>query len=360
MKKANQIEPLEQGKKLILAEKYEEALSYFKNLDKKEKNALYSNYIGVIYFLKEDYKNAAEYFKKAIDLEPDNWYPYQKLGQICTIKKIDECAINYFTETLDRNPKNLNALLNLAIIFQNQDKQLAKDLINNALSLDPLSNVGNYLLGSIYLKNKDYDNAEKFFHNVLLNNPRFTRAVYQLASLYFKTGKNRKAINVLTEALELDKKSYLFNLLGLIYLHKFKLEDAQQCFKNAIKIDPENINAWINLSDVYLKANNFESSKNCLKEALDLANKNNIEKSDAKYLAIWINLSNCYENEGNLDFALYCLNNARKFYIDDSQNKLEDFQEDELKMEMLHKISLKIDAFLNNNITPRKPDELFD
>ena len=91
---------IEKGKDLIIREDYDKALEYFKDLSEKDKeNPLYTNYIGIIYFLKEDFKSAADIFKQAIELDPNNWYPYQKLGQICTVKNIDSCAIKYFTET---------------------------------------------------------------------------------------------------------------------------------------------------------------------------------------------------------------------------------------------------------------------
>ena len=183
---------IEKGKSLILSEKYDEALKYFKDIyDKNKENVIYPNYIGLVYLLKEEFKNAADYFKKAIDVEPDNWYSYHKLGQICHIKKIEKCAIDYFTETIERNPKDIYAFINLALIFEKEDQDLSIELINSALEVDPLNLIANYLLGTIYLKQKDFKNAEKLLLNVTKKNSDFLMGWYKLGTLYFKRGKSK-------------------------------------------------------------------------------------------------------------------------------------------------------------------------
>ncbi|MHA1294327.1 MAG: tetratricopeptide repeat protein [Promethearchaeota archaeon] len=343
----------EKGKNLIIQEKFDDALDYFNDLHNKEKeNAIYSNYIGIIYFLKEDYKKAADFFKKAIELDPNNWFSYHKLGQICTIKKIDTCAIKYFTETIDRNPKNINALINLAIIFQKENEDLAMELITSALTVEPLNLVANYLLGALYLKQKKYKKAENLLEKVVSENPSFLMGWYKLGLLYFSRNKMKKAIDSINNALRINEKPYLYNLLGLIFLRNFKLEEAANSFKEAIKLDPKDPSPWINLADAYFKGQKIESAKLCLKEALLVAKKN-IHK-----LAIWINLANCYEQENILSNCLYCLNKAHDSGIEDVEESLEDFDIAESQMEFLHDISLKINDLRNRGITPKRPIDL--
>ena len=216
---------LAEGRNLILAEKYDEAISFFKDLHEKDKdNVIFPNYLGLIYLFKEEYKASADYFKKAIEIEPTNWYSYQQLGQICKVKKIDKCAIDYFTKTLEINPSNLKALLNLAMVVQEGSEEAAIELLNSALGVEPLNLVGNYLRANIYLKNKDFKNAIKLFNNVVINNPEFQIGWYKLGFTYFKKGKTKKAIDSLIKAAQISKKPYILNLIGIIHSYKMKLD----------------------------------------------------------------------------------------------------------------------------------------
>ncbi|MHA1755477.1 MAG: tetratricopeptide repeat protein [Promethearchaeota archaeon] len=342
---------IEKGKELILKEDYDEALNYFKNLEQTHKDdPLLSNYMGIVYFLKKDYKNAADYFKKAIEQDPENWYPYQKLGQICAIKNIDSCAIKYFTETIERDPGNLFSLLNLALIFQKLDEDLSAELINTALHIDPTNIIGNYLLGTIYLKKNDLKAAEGFFNNILIKDSKYYWALYKLAVINFKNKKYKKAIEYLINALEIRKKPSLYNLLGIIYLNKYKIQDAINSFKDAIKLNPKNASSWINLADAYLRGNRIESSKICLREALDVAN------TKLQKFIIWTNLGNCYDRLEQEDFSLYCFNRAKELISDDIEKDLEDFEGSELIMEILHDINKKIDTLNNKGIKESKPE----
>ncbi len=343
----------EAGKNLILAEKYDEALKYFKDLlAKEQKNAIFANYIGIIYFLKKEYKTASEYFKQSIEIDPNNWYSYYKLGEICTIKNIDQCAIKYFTETIEKNPKNINALINLALIFKNIDDSLAMELINSALLIDPLNFISNYLIGTILLNKKEYKSAEEFLTKVIKQNPRFLMGWYNLGLLYFKSKKFKKSISALNNALAIEKKSHIFNLLGLIFLMKHEFETAITYFKEAIKLDSDNLHAWINLADSYLKQDKTESAKLCLKEALK------VSKSENQKLRIWASLATCYDKEDRLDYSLYCFEKASSEFVkkDGAEDSLLD--ETEPVIELLHDVSQNVDRLKSKGATAQKPPDL--
>jgi len=346
---------LTEGRNLILAEKYDEAINFFKDLCEKDKdNVIFPNYLGLIYLFKEEYKTSADFFKKAIDIDPENWYSYQLLGQICRKKKIDKCAIDYFTKTLEINPSNLTALLNLAMVVQEGSEEAAVELLNSALGVDPLNLVGNYLRGNIYLKNKDFDNALKLFTNVITKNPEFQIGWYKLGFTYFKKGKTKKAIDSLIKGAQISKKPYILNLIGLIYSLKFKVNEAVAYFKESIKLKPDDPSTWINLADVYIKGNNSMSAKLCLVEAMNLLK----DKDTDKKIAIWTNLAKCYELEQKSSFSLNCLEKARELNLSMVQEDLESFEAEESKMEILHQLTLKIEEYRKQGVTSQFPDDL--
>ena len=138
-----------------------------------ELNANYSDVyiqLGVIYQLKEN-KKALEYFKKAIEIDP-------------------ETRNNYFP------------LINYYILLNDFDN--AVSLIKKTIKSDPKDADGYYKLSLIYLKQKDYLNAfleltralEKkieFKDYYILDFDGITRV--ELAEMYYKRAKLSKILN---------------------------------------------------------------------------------------------------------------------------------------------------------------------
>jgi tetratricopeptide (TPR) repeat protein len=349
----------DKGKDLIIQEKYDEALKYFGDLHEKHKDdAIISNYIGIIYVLKEEYKKAADNFKKSIEIDPNNWYSYQRLGQICAIKNIDKCAIDYFTQTIELDPSNITAYLNLAMIFQNQDLEISKDLISSALKVDPVNLIANYLMGSLCINTCDYNEAEELLEKVVTNNPEFFMGWYKLGVLYFKSNKLKKAVEALNNAVSITKKPFILNLLGLIYLYLFKIEEAVVHFKASIKINPKDPNPWINLADAYYKGKKVESAKMILKEALDLIEERSDDKDINKEIAIWLNFANYFEEDTQLGNMFYALEKARDLSMKTLDPDIEFLDQDKSKMETLYRINQKLDDLKSKGVEPKRPELL--
>lgn len=355
MKKKNVKDPIKEGKNLIIQEKYGEALDYFKKLQEKNSGkSIYINYIGMIYLFQEDYKKAADWFKKSIEMNPENWYSYYKLGQICKIKKIDKCAIDYFTETIEHNPRNLNAFLNLAMIFQKNNSDLTEDILQDALKIDPESNLANYMLALINFKNRNYKKAINLLESIANREPTFLdgMALYKLSAALLNQNHVEKAREYVLNAIKISKKSKYLNLLGLTFLSQLNFEDAKKYFKEAIKLEPENASPWINLADAYFKEDDIESAKKCLKEAINLVKNDNI------HTAAWINYANCFEKEKELGNSLYCLNKALQQSENALSQRLEFLAEDENKMKLVHDINQKINRLKDQGIEAICPPEL--
>ncbi|MGV9174280.1 MAG: tetratricopeptide repeat protein, partial [Promethearchaeia archaeon] len=274
--------------------------------------------------------------------------------EICTIKKMKSCAKKYLTETIERDPKDLYSLLNLALILQNEQEEIALELIESALSIDPSNPVANYIQGTIYLNKKNYKKAKELFRKDIENKPRHGLAWYKLGLTYFKDKNYKKGIDVVTEALKITKKPYLYNLLGLLNLYKINVQEAIDSFKEAIKLKPHNSSFWINLAESYFRINKLNSAKKCLKEALTVAN------NDYHLLVIWTNLANYYEKSEQLDYSLYCLEKAKECVKWEKEDNIDKFEVFEPKMELIHKIKLRIAELRKQGIEVKEPKENFE
>jgi len=162
--------------------------------------------------------------------------------------------------------------------------------------------------GVRYAKKADYDTATKYFQEALRWNPYFGMMYYnlgqiisrkgiyapaienfekagkymdhpdlpeRLAYLYLKKGQQDKAIAKLKQAISYQKheKSMipLYIDLGNNYMRIGRYKPAEIVFKNALKIDPDFINAHYGLAGVYFNQNKIEEVLVELEKVIELA-----------------------------------------------------------------------------------------
>ncbi len=162
-----------------------------------------------------------------------------------SIGKIDE-AIIALEKALLLSPSNKEILLTLSRLY------IGKGKIFKALEL---------ISGAENLK----------------NDPDF---LMQEANIYMLLHRFDEAETKLKEALQYKESSSLYNNLGVVLLQQRKGNEAIQALKKSIKIDPKNINTWLNLATFYESCGDLDSAKETLGKAIlkGLKNEELIEK----------------------------------------------------------------------------------
>ncbi len=107
----------------------------------------------------------------------------------------------------------------------------------------------NIKLGNDAYKRKDYETAIKYYNSVAEKNN--ATANYNLGNALYKTDKKEEAIAAYEKAVEvmnapLEKSNTLYNK-GVVLQNDKKTEDCILNYKNALKIDPNNVDARHNL-----------------------------------------------------------------------------------------------------------------
>ena len=107
----------------------------------------------------------------------------------------------------------------------------------------------NIKLGNDAYKRKDYETAIKYYNSVAEKNN--AAANYNLGNALYKTDKKEEAIAAYEKAVEvmnvpLEKSNSFYNK-GVVFQNDKKTEDCIVNYKNALKIDPNNIDARHNL-----------------------------------------------------------------------------------------------------------------
>ena len=79
--------------------------------------------------------------------------------------------------------------------------------------------------------------------------------------------------------------------------------EAINTFNAAIKLDPENVEAWANVGNVYNALGNYDKAIEALNKAVDLNPNNGYA---------WICLGSSYNSKGDYDKAIECFERAQK------------------------------------------------
>ena len=140
-------------------------------------------------------------------------------------------ALEVLNKAVQINPRDLNALSNIAMVYKNQKK---------------------------------YKESLEVFKKVLEVDPENAKALVSIGSIYSETGEIKKAIDYYKKALACEPRvSKIYYNIGLLYLKKNNTSLATKSFQQAATLDPDNVDAHYNLAILY--AQNGESEK-ALKE----------------------------------------------------------------------------------------------
>ncbi len=137
--------------------------------------------------------------------------------------------------------------------------------LTKALSLSPNESQAESLLGWAQMLHEEYDAALGTFQKVLTREPANSLARINVGYLCLKKRMFGEAIEHLSKAIRLDndKKATLYAhfYLGLVYLAREMLDDAQTFFEKTLKLGPNLIEAYYELGRVQWFAGDQEAAR---------------------------------------------------------------------------------------------------
>jgi tetratricopeptide (TPR) repeat protein len=174
--------------------------------------------LGVAWYARGDDEQAAQYFRAASDLAPNDPTPYMFLGRIqgAEIVPTDE-TVNYLARFARVAPDNTWSNYYYAVGLWKRSlsegpvddatfKQL-ETLLQRALQLDPKFAAAHSQLGTLYGAREDYAKAIAEFQKAIDADPTLEEAHYRLAIAYRRTGNEAGADKEMKIHEELQAKA---------------------------------------------------------------------------------------------------------------------------------------------------------
>ena len=203
------------------------------------------------------------------------------------------------------NEKKLivNETFDLAVQnHQNNKLNVAQDLYNQILKIDPghVSTLNN--LGAIFTHLKEHQKAKGCYEKAIKINSNHAGSHYNLGNLFKELGENQKAKKSFEKAIDLNP-NYVnahYNL-GSMFQELGDDQKAKNCYEKVIKIDPNHVNAYYNLAVLFKNLGNFQKAKECYEKAIEL---------NSNYIDAHYNLGNLFKELREIQKAKDCYEKA--------------------------------------------------
>ncbi len=205
---------------------------------------------------------AIETYKEILKLSPANFETYQKLGELHFEKGEKDKALEYYKKIVDIYFKN--RLYKKALPIYQKILEITPDDISAREKIAEIyEREGNesdgkreYLfLAEYYWKQKNIEKTD-FYAQKAIEFKSIEAHFFKGAALYEKKeiSEAKKEIEMLLKF----KSNHIgaLNILSIIYTELGQIEDAMSTLDKVIKIDQENVEAYENLANLYIKKNN--------------------------------------------------------------------------------------------------------
>ncbi len=150
------------------------------------------------------------------------------------------------------------------------EKDEAKKLLIQALSLNAGHEGANHKLGSLYISDENFSKAEMIYLLLTELFPRNPRYQSQLALTYYQQKKLDKARDTFEKATTIDNtRPEYFISLAYIYDDLNDNVYAVKNFQKAREIDPRNSEILLAFSKYYIRQNQQEAARKLLKTLLE-------------------------------------------------------------------------------------------
>ncbi len=261
------------GTAYMKAKSYNEALEYLESAHSKSPENLGTiNSLGTCYMALSMSEKAIRMYEKAVEINPESPMAYFNIGSAYQIKQNHKQAVVYFKKALDLDEdESFLSALAMSEVKLNDYESALKHYKQLSL-LCPSKENYKYNIITCYEALGEYTVAINMLENLVYVNPKFTLPAQKLASLYIKT-------NQLAKAKDIYDKVLLKNNANAETLHQYAIlssslcdtETAEKMLKKVIKMNPEIAKAHKDLGIIYLNKRLFDYAEDEFKTALRLA-----------------------------------------------------------------------------------------
>ncbi len=178
--------------------------------------------------------------------------------------------------------------------LRNGDRQSAKRPLLHALDVDPRSPDVHHALAIMYAGDLEHGLAYEHYTRALQLKPDYTQARNNFGAYLHSRGRYVEAIEQMQLAAAdtlYPRRFVVFENLGLAYLETGRVREAEEAFRRALNLNPNQSRSHLELAELYFNTGKIEPSYNHFQRFQALN-----DGADARALWLGIRLQRKLEN----------------------------------------------------------------
>lgn len=269
------------GVKAHGAKQYDTAIERFKKATEKWRDNHQAWYgLGDAHRMKREYKEAADAFEKAVQLQPDEPMYHMLYGIALYLKQVESVRKTQ-ADRAGMKPEQI-ADINIDFTAANFEKPLQH--LREATKLNPDLWRANYYIGAILRDQGKMKEAAEQLTKSLNMAPPEPAPWIALAEIYKRWDYTDAAVQVAEEALKAVQtdQSDLWYVAAHAYEQKRLFDKAIDAYTKSLQAKPDNKNAKFQRGQAYFRKGDFANAKRDLEEYSKSAGKTaDFEKQQA-------------------------------------------------------------------------------
>ncbi|MEP7352977.1 MAG: tetratricopeptide repeat protein [Acidobacteriota bacterium] len=217
-----------------------------------------------------DWKACAQAWLAGLQIDPSRLEAHLGLADALMSLELYDSALIAARQALLVDPASREAFDKLGNAAEQMgDRALAIEAYTKSLALHRDSPQISRGLAAIHKAEGNPDLASKILGQIVALHPRNADARCDLAAALGALGNRQEAIAQLREAIRL--KQYFpeaLSNLGSLLRSDLEFDEAERCFKRACGQKPHFAAAWNNLANLYLEQNRLQEAEHCYSKAI--------------------------------------------------------------------------------------------
>ena len=222
--------------------------------------------------------------KQAESLNPDSARVRLADGLLNQTAGQYEKALENYRRALDLEPRNVDAFLGIAGVYNKLDMpDKAMEAYNRAINLDPGYYWPYEVQGVFFYYRGRYPEAAEQFQKVIERAPGMFKPYSNLGATLMDLGKYDEAEKALVQSLKLRETAAALNNVGAIRAYQKRDSEAVEYYERAVAMDPLDYVNIENLADSYRRLGRKRAAKMVYIKAMNLALAEVVENPSQAY-----------------------------------------------------------------------------
>ncbi|HRZ27069.1 MAG TPA: tetratricopeptide repeat protein [Spirochaetota bacterium] len=287
----------DRGKYRDAIEFYNRALTY-----DSENPEIYKN-LALAYRHNKEYDQAIESAKKSISLRGNDVNTRLLLGNIYFEMNRYEDAINQYRRALDIEPDNPSVLYNLGAALMKQGDELsALEYFKKAGASDRIGEIAYKAysrLGVVYTERRVWDLAEKYLKLAVSLRPHDPVGHYNLGIAYLRQNRNDEALKEFVQSEDLTRDDQvMLESLGEAFLSMKEYDHSLTAYNKILETSKRNVRILSRIGEIYYEKGELDLALEAYRKITM------VEPATENARVAYINMGNIFDDTQQYDAAI--------------------------------------------------------